>query len=45
MLKFNFLFADFPELFDPVRRAEAAALNDPRVSCFYARLTLETALK
>ena len=44
MTQFAFLAADFPELLDHARRAEAAALSDPRGACFYARLALETAL-
>lgn len=45
MSQFAFLQADFPELFDPARKAERAALSDPRGACFWARFTLETALK
>src|SRR5690606_34780262 len=30
---------------DHARKAEIAALNDPRAACFYARLGLETAVK
>ncbi len=44
MTQFAFLAPEFPELLDPAKRAEAAALSDPRAACFYARLTLETAL-
>ena len=44
MTQFAFLAADFPALLDHAKRAEAAALSDPRGACFYARLTLETAL-
>ena len=40
-----FLSADFPGLLDHARKAEAAALSDPRGACFWARLTLEVALK
>jgi len=43
--QFAFLSADFAELHDLAQRAERAALSDPRGACFYARLTLETALK
>jgi len=44
MTQFAFLFPEFPALLDPAKRAEAMALSDPRGACFYARLTLETAL-
>ena len=45
MSQFAFLAPEFPDLIDLAKRAEAAALNDPRGACFYARLTLETALQ
>lgn len=45
MSQFAFLSADFPALFEHARKAEVAALSDPRGACFWARLTLETALK
>jgi len=45
MSQFAFLAAEFSAIFDPARRAEAAALMDPRGACFYARLALEVALK
>ncbi len=41
---FSFLQADWPELLAEARRAEAAALADPRTACFYARRTLELAV-
>ena len=44
MTQFAFLAAEFPDLLDPAKRAEALALCDPRGACFYARLALETAL-
>ena len=44
MTQFAFLSPEFPALYDPAKRAEAMALSDPRGACFYARLTLETAL-
>lgn len=44
MTQFAFLSPEFPTLLDPAKRAEAMALSDPRGSCFYARLALETAL-
>jgi type I restriction enzyme R subunit len=45
MTQFAFLAHEFPSLLRHARKAEAAALSDPRGACFYARLTLETALK
>jgi type I restriction enzyme R subunit len=45
MTQFAFLSAEFPALHNSAKKAEAAALSDPRGACFYARLTLETALK
>lgn len=38
---FDFLAPDWPALLAEARRAEAAALGDPRAACFYARRTLE----
>jgi len=45
MSQFAFLANDFPDLLQSAQKAETAALSDPRAACFYARLTLETALK
>jgi type I restriction enzyme R subunit len=45
MTQFAFLSPEFPDLLDPAKRAEDAALTDPRGACFYARLTLEVALQ
>ncbi|WP_417463084.1 DEAD/DEAH box helicase family protein [Kordiimonas sp.] len=45
MTQFAFLAADFPDLHKHARKAETHALSDPRGACFWARLTLETALK
>lgn len=44
MTQFAFLATDFPELSSHAKKAEISALSDPRGACFYARLTLETAL-
>ncbi|QUS36367.1 DEAD/DEAH box helicase family protein [Falsirhodobacter algicola] len=44
MSQFAFLADEFPALFDPAKKAELAALSDPRNACFHARLTLEIAL-
>lgn len=45
MTQFAFLIADFPELHQHAEKAEKLALSDPRGACFWARLTLEIALK
>ncbi|MDO6799205.1 DEAD/DEAH box helicase family protein [Shimia thalassica] len=45
MSQFQFLTGEFPDLLEHAQKAESAALSDPRGACFYARLTLETALK
>lgn len=45
MTQFAFLSTDFSNLLGHATKAEQTALSDPRGSCFYARLTLETALK
>lgn len=45
MSQFEFLGAEFDDLLDTAKRAELAARSDPRGACFYARLTLEIALK
>lgn len=45
MTQFAFLAADFPVLHKHASKAETHALSDPRGACFWARLTLETALK
>lgn len=44
MSQFAFLAPEFPDLLAHAQKAEAAALSDPRGACFYARLTLETAM-
>lgn len=45
MTQFAFLQNEFPEVFALARKAEVAALSDPRGACFYARLALESAVK
>ncbi|WP_415714458.1 DEAD/DEAH box helicase family protein [Roseibium sp.] len=45
MSQFAFLSAEFPALLEHAEKAEKHALSDPRGSCFWARLTLETAVK
>lgn len=44
MSQFAYLKPEFLDLADYAGKAEQAALSDPRGACFYARLTLETAL-
>jgi len=41
MFNFAFLAAEFPEIFDSAKRAEALAEGDPRAAAFYARRTVE----
>jgi type I restriction enzyme R subunit len=41
---FDFLRAEWPELFAEAVLAERDAFADPRISCFYARRTLELAV-
>lgn len=45
MSQFAFLQAEFAPVYEHARRAEVAALSDPRAACFYGRLALETAVK
>ncbi len=45
MSQFAFLQSEFGQVFDLAQKAETAALSDPRGSCFYARLALESAVK
>ena len=45
MSNFNFLQSEFKDLYPNAKRAESLALSHPRGSCFYARLTLEQAVK
>lgn len=45
MSQFAFLSGEFPDLLEHAQKAEQAARSDPRGACFWARLTLETALK
>jgi len=42
--QFDFIGAEWPEVFDAAVRAENAARPDPRTSCFYARRALELAV-
>ena len=44
MSNFDFLRAEWPELFAEAVLAERNAFADPRISCFYARRTLELAV-
>jgi type I restriction enzyme R subunit len=43
--QFYFLQNEFPEVYQHARRAEELALSDARSACFYARLSLEIAVK
>lgn len=45
MSNFAFLADEFPEIHTSAVRAETLALGDPRASAFYARRTLEVAVK
>ncbi|WP_342801250.1 DEAD/DEAH box helicase family protein [Nocardia sp. No.11] len=41
---FDFLQAEWPDLFTEAARAERSAVGDPRVACFFARRALELAV-
>ncbi|NLA35271.1 MAG: DEAD/DEAH box helicase family protein, partial [Actinobacteria bacterium] len=45
MTPFGFLKAEFPEVHEAAIKAGANALGDARISCFYTRLAIETAVK
>ena len=45
MSQFAFLQVEFAPVYELARKAETAALADPRGACFYARLALESAVK
>ena len=45
MSNFAFLAAEFPEICDNAKRAEAAVSADPRTAAFYARRTVELAVQ
>ena len=45
MSQFAFLQHEWPAVFDSAARAEASAYTDSRTACFYARRTLELAVK
>lgn len=45
MSQFAFLKPEFAPVYELARKAETAALADPRGACFYARLALESAVK
>lgn len=45
MSQFAFLKSEFSSVYDLARKAEVAALSDPRGACFYARLALESTVK
>jgi len=45
MSQFAFLKSEFSPVYELARKAEVAALADPRGACFYSRLALESAVK
>jgi type I restriction enzyme R subunit len=45
MSHFEFLRQEWPSVHEAAIKAEAAALSDPRTSCFYARRALELAVQ
>lgn len=45
MTQFAFLQLEFFPVYEHAKKAETIALSDPRSSCFYVRLALETAIK
>jgi type I restriction enzyme R subunit len=45
MSNFTFLKNDWPELYETTREAEQNVNSAPRTSCFYARRSLERAVK
>ncbi len=45
MSNFQFLKAEWPELYEAAQRVEGLANTDPRTCCFYARRALELAVK
>ena len=45
MSQFAFLQHEWPVVFDAASKAEAAVHTDPRTACFYARRTLELAVR
>ena len=45
MSQFAFLQREWPTVFDSASKAEAAVHADPRTACFYARRTLELAVR
>jgi type I restriction enzyme R subunit len=45
MSNFTFLKTDWPELYETAREAEQNVNSTPRTSCFYARRSLERAVK
>jgi type I restriction enzyme R subunit len=45
MSNFTFLKTDWPELYETAREAEQNVNSAPRTSCFYARRSLERAVK
>ncbi|MEI7462466.1 MAG: DEAD/DEAH box helicase family protein, partial [Pirellula sp.] len=44
MSQFQFLSAEWKDVYDAATKAESTAISDPRTSCFYARRALELAV-
>jgi type I restriction enzyme R subunit len=44
MSQFGFLEREWPQVYEPALKAEAAVHTDPRTACFYARRALELAV-
>jgi type I restriction enzyme R subunit len=42
---FDFLKAEFPDIYQGAVKASAAALSDPRTACFHARWTIEQTIR
>ena len=45
MAQFDFLAAEFAEIYEHAGHAESVAIADPRTACIYARFALEVAVK
>ena len=41
MGNFDFLRAEWPELYEDCARAESYVMSDPRSACFYSRRAIE----
>src|SRR5437868_13979522 len=45
MSNFDFLHAEWPQLFTDAEKSEALVIPDPRTACFYARRALQLAVQ